>query len=252
MTMNQLFGSGLISAVAVFGFCQCSRRPTTAEEVIDRNTKAMGGRVALEAVQAVEFELHIADPTFAVDGTYFAARPGKMRINVSADGQHVFTEAFDGQKGWQWQRKNSAEKPASEKATATLRHGVELPGKLFGLHEMNARGNQVELIGRENIDGINYYALRLTLRDGYTTNLYVDPKSWLVTRRRDVRPLHVDVDPTPTTIEQRSSDFRTVGGVRFAFVSTETDLQSGQVLETTAVRSVKVNPPLIPAIFERP
>ena len=59
--MNQLFGSGLISAVAVFGFCQCSRPPTTAEEVIDRNTKAMGGRAALEAVQALEFELHIAD-----------------------------------------------------------------------------------------------------------------------------------------------------------------------------------------------
>src|SRR5436190_110875 len=123
MTMNQLFGLGLISAVAVFGFCQCSRRPTTAEEVIDHNTKAMGGRVALEAVQAVEFELHIADPTFAVDGTYFAARPGKMRVNVSAEGEHVFTEAFDGQKGWQWQRKNNAEKPASGCATVARRCG---------------------------------------------------------------------------------------------------------------------------------
>jgi outer membrane lipoprotein-sorting protein len=252
MTVNQRYGLGLISAAAIFGLCQCSRPPTTADEVIDRNTKAMGGSAALEAVQAVEFELHIADPTFEVEGTYFAARPGKMRINVSAEGEHVFTEAFDGQKGWQWQRKTNAEKPASEKATATLRHGVELPGKLFGLHEMNARGNQVELIGRENIDGINYYALRLTLRDGYTTKLYVDPRSWLVTRRRDVRPLHVDVDPTPTTIEQRSSDFRTIGGVQFAFASTETDLQSGQVLETTTVRSVKVNPPLIPSIFQTP
>ena len=250
--MNQRFGLGLISAVAIFGLCQCSRPPTTVEEVIDRNTKAMGGRAALEAVQGVEFDLHIADPTFEVDGTYFAARPGKMRINVSAEGEHVFTEAFDGQKGWQWQRKNNAEKPASDKATATLRHGVELPGKLFGLHEMNARGNQVELIGRENIDGVNYYALRLTLSDGYTTKLYVDPTSWLVTRRRDVRPLHVDVDPTPTTIEQRSFDFRTIGGVQFAFASTETDLQSGQVLETTTVRSVKVNPPLIPSIFQTP
>src|SRR5881394_599679 len=251
MTANQRFGLGLISAIAVFGLCQCSRRPTTTDEVIDRNTTAMGCRGALEAIQTVEFELHIADPTFEVDGTYFAARPGKMRVDVSAEGEHVFTEAFDGQKGWQWQKKNNAEKPASEKATATLRHGVELPGKLFGLHEMNARGNQVELIGRENIDGINYYALRLTLRDGYTTNLYVDPKSWLVTRRRDVRPLHVDVDPTPTTIEQRSSDFRSIGGVQFAFASTETDLQSGKVLETTAVRSVKINPALAPTIFER-
>jgi hypothetical protein len=172
-----------------------------------------------------------------------------MRIDVNAGGDHVFTEAFDGQKGWEG--KGTSQKPATEKATAALRHGVELPGKLFGLHELKARGHRIELAERENIDGIQYYVLRLTLSDGYSTTLYVDPNSWLITRRRDVRPLHVDVDPTPTTIEQRSSDFRTISGVQFAFASSETDLQSGKVLETTVVRSVKINPPLVPSIFEK-
>jgi len=128
---------------------------------------------------------------------------------------------------------------------------VELPGKLFGLHELKRRGHRIELDGRQKIDGINYYVLRLTLSDGYLTTLYVDPKNWLITRRRDVRPLHVDVDPTPTTIEQRNSDFRTIGGVKFAFASSETDLQSGKVLETTVVRSVKINPALAPSMFEK-
>ena len=94
------------------------------------------------------------------------------------------------------------------------RSGTELNyrEKLFGLHELKARGHRIELAERENIDGIQYYVLRLTLNDGYSTTLYVDPKTWLITRRRDLRPLHVDVDPTPTTIEQRSSDFRTISG----------------------------------------
>jgi outer membrane lipoprotein-sorting protein len=243
---------GLVSAVAVatalFG---CSRSPTTVDDVIERHTKAMGGRAAIEAIQSIEIDLHIADPKFEVDGTYFAARPGKMRIDINAGGEHVFTEAFDGQKGWQWEGKGSAQKAATEKATAALRHGVELPGKLFGLHELKARGHRIELDGRENIDGIQYYVLRLTLSDSYLTTLYVDPKNWLITRRRDVRPLHVDVDPTPTTIEQRSSDFRTTGGVKFAFASSETDCQSGKVLETTVVRSMKINPALAPSIFEK-
>src|SRR5881392_2287635 len=235
----------LISAVAVaMALFGCSRSPTTVNEVIERHTKAMGGRAAIEAIQSIEFDLHIADPKFEVDGTYFAARPGKMRIDINAGGERVFTEAFDGQRGWQWEGKGTAQKAATEKATAARRHGIELPGKLFGLHELKRRGHRIELDGREHIDGIQYYVLRLTLSDGYLTTLLVDPKSWLITRRRDVRPLHVDVYPTPTTIEQRSSDFRTVGGVRFAFASTETDLQSGQILETTTVRSVKVNPPL--------
>src|SRR5439155_20776216 len=55
-------------------------------EVIERHTKAMGGRAAIEAIQSIEIDLHIADPKFEVDGTYFAARPGKMRIDVNAGG----------------------------------------------------------------------------------------------------------------------------------------------------------------------
>ncbi|HEV3244539.1 MAG TPA: hypothetical protein VGZ31_09015 [Chthoniobacterales bacterium] len=227
----------------------CNRHPLTVDDVIDRNTRAMGGAAAIEAVQSIEVDLHIVDPGFEVDGIYRAARPGRMRIDVQAGGKHAFTEAFDGQHGWEWNGKES--KTTSPGATAALQHGVEFPGKLFGLHELKQRGHQIELVGREKIEGINYYALRLTLSDGYTTTLYVDPQSWLITRRRDVRPLHVDVDPTPTTIEQRSSDFREVSGVRFAFASTEIDLKTGKQLETAKVSTIKVNPPLNESIFEQ-
>jgi hypothetical protein len=87
------------------------------------------------------------------------------------------------------------------------------------------------------------------MNDGYTTTLYVDPRNWWITRRRDVRPLHVDIDPTPTTIESRFFDFRNVGGVLFAFAGTDTDLATRKVLETTTVRSIKVNPQFDATIF---
>ena len=153
---------------------------------------------------------------------------------LTVAGKRVFTEAFDGGHAWEASSEGDSQKAASPKATTALRHGVELPGKLFGLHELKQRGHQIELIGRESVDGINYYVLRLTLSDGYNTTLYIDPESWLVTRRRDFRPLHVDIDPTPTTIEQRLSDFREVSGVRFAFANTETDLKTGKLLERYA------------------
>jgi hypothetical protein len=116
---------------------------------------------------------------------------------------------------------------------------------------MQARGHRVMLIGRERIDGVNYYALQLTLNDNSVTMLYMDPDSWLITRRRDFRALHVDVDPTPTTIEQRMSDFRKVAGVTFPFANTETDLKTGGILETTTLRSLTVNPSIDPRIFEQ-
>jgi hypothetical protein len=238
-----------LSTILVAG-CHKSLDSLSLDEIVERNTNAMGGRAAIEAVQSIQIDLHIKDPSFEVDGTYYAARPGKMRIDVSAKGKHVFTEAFDGQSGWQWEDKGQ-QKPATEKGTAALRHGVELPGKLFGLHELRARGHGMKSLGREQIDGVNYYALQLILNDRYSLSLYVDPNSWLVTRRRDVRPLHVDVDPTPTTIEQVSSDFRNVNGVKFPFATTETDLNTGKLLERTVTKNVKINPTLPPTFFDR-
>jgi hypothetical protein len=229
----------------------CNRHSLTVDDVIERNTSAMGGRAAIEAIHSIEINLHITDPGFEVDGIYRAARPGRMRIDVQAGGKHVFTEAFDGQRGWQWQGESKGQEEASAKAAAALRHGVELPGKLFGLHEMKQRGQKIDLVGREKIDGIDYYVLRLTFGDGYAASLYVDPQSWLIARRRDVRPLHVDVDPTPTTIELRNSDYRKIAGVQFPFASSDTDLQTGKILETTRVNSVQVNPPLDESIFKR-
>jgi hypothetical protein len=228
----------------------CSRHPVTVDDVIERNARAMGGGAAIEAIHSIEINLHITDPGFEVDGIYRAVRPGRMQIDVQAGGKHIFTEAFDEQNGWQWNGKGNQE-PASPKAAAALHHGIELPGKLFGLHELKQRGHQIELIRREKVDGTDYYLLRLTLSDGYTTTLYVDPQSWLIARRRDVRPLHVDVDPTPTTIEKRSSDFREVAGVRFAFASTEIDLKTGKELERAKINHIQVNPPLDESIFKK-
>lgn len=246
MITKHLRGPILFSVVTVLLGCN---RALTVDDVIDRNTKAMGGRAAIEAVQSIEVSLHISDPGFEADGIYYAARPGKMRIDVSVGGKHVFTEAFDGQRGWEWNGKEST--TASPKATAALQHGIELPGKLFGLHELEQRGHKIELVGREKIDGTNYYALGVTLKDGYRTTLYVDPTSWLITRRRDFRPLHVDIDPTPTTIEQKNWDFREIGGVKFAFSGSETDLKTGKLLESSLIKEIKVNPPIDTAFFEK-
>lgn len=240
----------LFQVIVFVGLASCSRQSLTVDEVIDRNTQAVGGRLAIEAIHSVRFDLHIVDPSFAADAIYVAARPGSMRIDIKAQGRNVYTEALNAAGAWQW--KGTGEPiAASPQATAALRHGVELPGHLFGLHELTHRGHQVELSGREKIDGINYYALRLKFDDGYETTLFVDLRSWLITRRRDVRPLHPDIDPTPTTIENRMTDFRRVGQLLFAFASADIDLATGRTLETTAIRSITLNPGLDPKVFDK-
>ena len=101
---------GLILLSAAIALWGCGRAELTVDDVIDRNTTAVGGRAAIEAIQSIEVDLHITDPGFEADGVYYAARPGKMRIDVSAGGKHVFTEAFDGQRGWEWARRETNER----------------------------------------------------------------------------------------------------------------------------------------------
>jgi len=239
-----------IHAIALLAGVSCGEKPLSVDDLVDRNVNAMGGAAALHAVQSVKIDLHIVDPGFEVNGSYYAARPGKMRIDITAGGKHVYTEAFNGNRGWQWKGEGD---PVAEsaKATAALRHGVELPGNLFGLDEVRQRGAKLELVGREHVDGINYYLLNISLADGYSTTLYIDPNTWFITRRRDVRPLHVDIDPTPTSIERRSSDFRQVEGVMFPFASLELDLKSGKELERATINSITLNPPIEPSFFDR-
>jgi len=221
----------------------------TLDDVVARNAGAMGGKETIESLRSVEISLHIKDPTFEVDGIYHAARPGKMRIDIMADGKRVYMERFDGERGWQWN--GNEEKEEGAVPTAALRHGVELPGNLFGLHEMQKRGHRLELAGRETIDGVNYHVLHVTFNDGYETSLYLDPQNWRITRRREVRALHPDVDPTPTTIETRYFDFRQVDGLWFAFASENVDLKTGKTIESTQINEIKVNPRIDPAIFTK-
>jgi hypothetical protein len=254
MTVRTIeIGLGILGSVGLMLYLyqhQCvSRTPLTVDEIVERNTNAMGGRVAIEAIQGLEVSLHIKDPGFEVDGIYHAARPGRMRIDIFADGMRVFMERFDGKKGWQWNGQQEIEENAT--ATAALRHGIELPGNLFGLHEMQKRGNRIQLAGREKIDSVDYYILHVMFADGYETSLFVDPRTWLITRRRDARALHPDIDPTPTTIESRKSDWRKVGGVSFAFASRDLDVKTGKVLESVQIKEIKINPPINPSIFEK-
>jgi hypothetical protein len=229
-------------------FAGCERAVTSIDEIIERNTNAMGGRAAIESIHSVAIKLHIVDPTFEVDGVYQAMRPGRMRIDIFAGGKHVYTEAFNGDRAWQWKGEGDPI-PENPQATAALRHGVELPGKLFGLHELRGRGHRLTLAPRERIGGTDYHVVRIILADSYTTSAYVDPNTWLITRRRDVRPLHPDIDPRPTTIEYQSTDFRKIGGVYFGFSNSDTDLGTGKVLERTTITGITLNPDIDGSIF---
>jgi len=246
---------GSITALLCLGVAGCSmlsRRAMSLEELIRRHTEARGGRAAIEAIRNLEVKLRIVEPTYTADGVWRVDRNGRMRIDVFMEGRRVFTEAFDGERGRQMPGGKEAAVPASADGAAALRHSGQFPTNILGLHEMQGHGHRLEYAGREEVAGVSYHIVVLTLDDGFVTRYYVDPTTFLIARARVRKALHPDIDPTPTTIETVWTDFRKVAGVRFAFQASDTDLAAGKLLQTTTVLEITPNAPLDENLFRMP
>ena len=98
------------------------------EQIIQRNTEAVGGKSAIESVKTIQVSLKIEEPSFSVDAVYVAERKGRMRIDIYSKGKRVYTEAYDGKKGWQQDAESHAT-DSSPQGSAALLHGVILPRK---------------------------------------------------------------------------------------------------------------------------
>jgi hypothetical protein len=250
-----MFGRRLVAFLAALANPGCVTSKGYDADLHDRiarNTEARGGRAAIEAVHNLEVKLRIVEPTYSADGVWRVDRKGRMRIDVFIAGKRVFTEAFDGQHGWQQPASAERAVAASPGGEAALRHSGQLPTNILGLHEMAGHGHRLDLAGREEIAGIRYYVVVLTLDDGFAIRYYIDPTSFLITRSRVHKALHPDADPTPTTIETAWSDFRQVAGVRFAYAVSDTDLATGKLLQTTTLLELRANPPVDDRLFQIP
>ena len=240
-------------ALLAFAGCAAPRSPDLAlAEVVARHAEARGGRAAIETIESLEARLRIVEPTYTAEGTWRVDRRGRMRIDVFIGGKRVFTEAYDGRSGWQRTGDDAPAKAASPEGAAALRHSGQLPTNVLGLHEMAAHGHRLALAGREEIGGVRYYVVLLTLDDGFPTRYFVDPASFLITRSRVHKALHPDNDPTPTTIETVWSDFRPVAGVLFPFEARDTDLATGKLLQATTLLEMSANRPAGDDLFQPP
>jgi hypothetical protein len=117
---------------------------------------------------------------------------------------------------------------------------------------MARHGHRLDDAGMEEVAGIRYHVVVLTLDDGFETRYYIHPESFLITRARVRKALHPDIDPTPTTIETVWSDFRQIAGVAFAFEASDTDLATGKLLQTSTLLEVAANRPVDDRLFQMP
>lgn len=205
----------------------------TLEGLLDRHVEARGGRPAMDSLRNLEVRFLVVEPKFALEGRYRATRDGRVRVDAFAGDDNVYSEGIDSAGAWMREGVDAPIEPLSAEGTAALRHGIEF--NLVGLHRFPDRGHRLAYEGREPVEGTRYHVIHATLQDGFEARLYVDPESWLVTRRRDRRALHPDQDSTEQQLETVFHDFEDVCGVQRATRSHQIDLATGDTVQTTRV-----------------
>lgn len=212
--------------------------PPSFEQVLARNAQAQG----LKA-DALKIQLHITEPSFEGELVYWAARPDMVRVELTIDGEIVFEEGYGGDRGWQRQAGGPVT-PASDAGRQALRNGALQ--NLYPLAQLAEFGFTIAP------DPDSPFGVRLKQPDGHEVWLGLDPETYLVVTKRDVRALHPDVDPSKKTIETRYSSFKTFGSRTLATRLVARELGSGSVVQTTQILDVQELESIDPGFFARP
>jgi hypothetical protein len=211
------------------------------DEVLAKHAAAHGGVEKWRAVNSLIVTGTQVAFSNAAPFVFEWRRPDSVRFEQSMLGQKV-TVAHNGlATKWIHPILGAAQPADVPEAHATLaRRVVEIESPLV---DAAAKGNKVELLGKEEIDGQPALKLKVTRKDGAEETWFLDPGSYLEIARFD-RTLDL---PDPKDRWTYYSDFRTVDGLVIPHHQ-EQEYSIRNVSFT--VEKVQVNPEIDPGRFE--
>jgi hypothetical protein len=218
----------------------------TVDEIVAKNLKARGGLEKLKAVKSIRMSGKMTvGPGMEAPFIIEMKRPKNVRIEITLQGM-TMVQAYDGTSGWAvmpFQGKNDPE-PMPAEETRQAEEQADFDGPLVDWKE---KGHQVELVGKEKIEGADAYKLKVTLKGGDVRYFFVEGDSFLEIRaegKRTARGSEVE-------FENSLSDYKDVGGLMIAHALEMGPKGSPQKSKLT-LEKVELNPALDDARFKMP
>ena len=164
-----------IFAVAAIMSIQ-SIKAQTADEVVDKYVTALGGKEKLLSLKSVKKVGGLNVQGTDVNVTITVLQGVGSRNDISVPGNGEGFQIINTTKGWDFMPfmgQASPEEVSADKLKAS-QGLLDLQGILFNYKE---KGSQVELLGKENVDGAEAYKLKLTNKLGVVSTLFIDTKT---------------------------------------------------------------------------
>ncbi len=218
----------------------------TVDEVIAKYLEAVGGRDKLKAIQSMKMTgKMVMGQGMEAPFTLEMKRPKQVRMDFTFQGMTA-SSAFDGEKGWRvmpFQGRTEPE-PLSADEIKQIKEQADIDGPLVDYKD---KGNTVELVGKESVEGADAYQVKITDKDGDVRNMYIHAEVFLPIKETMKRTLHGNEMELETSV----GEYKDVGGLKFAH-SIETKAKGMPTGQAMVIEKIELNAPVDASRFQMP
>ena len=232
--------------IAVTAFAQDKSQPTV-DQLVVKNIEAKGGAAALHDLQTLRLsgKMLVQEGQIQLAFMQVKKRPDDVRTEGSLQGMTQI-EAYDGKDGWRvspFFGRRDPERMSADDVKALV-EDAEIDGPLV---DWQAKGNTVEYLGTEDVDGTPAHKLKVTRKNGDVSFVYLDPDHFLEIRVLTQRTRHGAYEEVETDL----GDYEKAGGV-FVPTSIEVGGKGAPDKQRIIIDKVEANAPVDDTIFQFP
>jgi len=210
----------------------------TLDQVIARNVLARGGSEKLKAVETLRESGTVIMP-WGIEAPFVVhlKRPNRVRFDFVAHGI-TFSRASNGT--FAWDVNPSDGNNTSERMDASDQEELQEMADFDGPWvDYKQKGNRITLMGKEIVDGVPCYKLKVVYKNGDTKYFYIDSNSYLVVRQDAMR----DILGTKREVITALRNYRRVDGVMFA-MEAESSFAGAPRPQKMVIDKIEVNTPI--------
>jgi outer membrane lipoprotein-sorting protein len=236
----------VLPTLAALALCATPLSAQTADSIIARYLRAIGGMEHIQAVTTFRATGRITGGGgFEAVMVQEGKRPNMVRQEFTLQGMTAIT-AYDGHAGWKIQPFQGKKDPEalSEDELRGIVEDADFDGPLVNYQQ---KGNRVEYLGTDQVEGTDVHKLKVTLPNGDSRTFFLDSDNYI--------PIKVE---TRRTIRGAEQAFETLLGNYQAVAgwllphSMETRRVGGEAGAKVTIDRVEVNVPIDDARFQRP
>ena len=235
-----------IATATALGSALGAQTRLTADDIIARYVKTVGGTEKIQSIKTLRrIGKYTGDDGFEAVVIEESTRPNKVREEFSLQGM-TGINAYDGSSGWKIDPFGGKKDPESlsEEELRSIVEDSDFDEPLINYKE---KGNKVELVGMDQIEGTDVYKLKVTLKSGDTRYYYMDTDSYVPIKYETKRIIR----GTPQESETTLGDYKQVGGWFLPF-SMETRQKGSSGSQKITFDKIEFNVPIDSARYSRP